>query len=227
MKTIISLKPKRLAMILWLIAIGMLVWFLLLVVLVDHYDASTRDTMLALFNLNAEISIPTWYSQFLLLLAAALLLVITVSAKSDRKYWLVLGLALLYASIDEGAAVHELATVPMREFMQITDGPLYYTWVIPFIVLILIACLVGIGFLRRLPSRTRWLFILSAIIYVGGAIGLEVVGGYIFASAGETGFLYAATTGLEEFLEMSGATLLIYALLDYQQGRSIVMQINN
>lgn len=203
----------------------MLIWFLLLTLLVEDFDASTRDTMLALFNLNAEISIPTWFSQFLLLIAAALLLVITISTKSDWKYWLIMSLALFYASIDEGAAIHELATVPMRELMSITDGPLYYTWVIPFILIIIVATIAGIGFMRRLPKRTRRLFILSAVLYVGGAIGLEIVGGYIFATTNEVGFLYAFVTGMEEFFEMSGAILMIYALLDYQRGRSIVMQI--
>ena len=78
--------------------------------------------------------------------------------------------------------------------------------------------IVGIGFLPfllRLPSRTRNLFALSGIVYVGGAIGVEMLSASQADLNGEDNLAYALIVTLEELCEMVGVVLFLHALLDH------------
>ena len=76
-------------------------------------------------------------------------------------------------------------------------------------------------FYRRLilslPRKTSNLILFAAVIYVGGAIGMELVGGKLFDSGGGGELSYALVATLEETLEMMGSIVLLYALLDYMK----------
>ena len=54
----------------------------------------------------------------------------------------------------------------------------------------------------------------AAAIYLGGAIGCEMLGGYLLESYGLT-LPYKASSMIEESLEMAGAVVFIWAVLDY------------
>ena len=176
------------------------------------------------FDLNSEASLPTWYSVSLLSGSALLTAIIAIDAwrKSHRFKWHWALLAVLVAgfSIDEGAKIHDSsAGTPLRDIIG-TDGLLYYAWVIPALISALIVSLVFARFILVLPSRTRLLFILSAIVFIGGAIGFEMISGwYADRNPGPT-LVYATLTSFEEFFEMCGVVLLIGGLLDYA-GREV------
>lgn len=70
-------------------------------------------------------------------------------------------------------------------------------------------------FIFSLPFRTKALFILAGAIYVGGAIGMESIGGYIADTPGLHPAAYAVAATIEELLEMLGVIIFIYALLSY------------
>ena len=70
-------------------------------------------------------------------------------------------------------------------------------------------------FLLDLPSRTRVLFISSGILFVTGAIGFELIGGWYADKHGTGNITYALITTCEELLEMLGIALFIYTLLKY------------
>lgn len=74
--------------------------------------------------------------------------------------------------------------------------------------------LLYIKFLRHLPRDTRKLTIVAGIIYIGGALVMEMVGGYISGSELPHSFYLVATT-IEEALEMIGSGLFIITLLGY------------
>lgn len=206
---------KKITKFLLAIAAGLVGLFWLLVVLVESYDASARDSVLALFNVNAESSIPTWYAQTVLLIVAFLFALIAVHSKVQRAYWFGLSIIFLYISIDEGAAIHELASAPVRELLGAHSGPLYYGWTVLFAAVGIVIAGLYFRFLLGLPRRSRNLFLLSAIVFVGGGMGVEMVGAYMAAQSGEVGLGYAFAVGLEELLEMTGAILCMYTLLDY------------
>ncbi len=56
---------------------------------------------------------------------------------------------------------------------------------------------------------------ISAGLFVGGSVGLEAWSSHVEAIHGVESFFYEGVTTLEEFGEMSGVSLFIYALLDY------------
>ena len=55
----------------------------------------------------------------------------------------------------------------------------------------------------------------SGVIYVAGAIGMEVLNSWLVMTGeiSRQGFWYEAISGIEEFLEMTGIIIFIYALL--------------
>lgn len=165
-----------------------------------------------------EESIPTWYSTSLLLGCAGLLGVISLAkrASQDRfaRHWVGLALIFLYLSIDEGAALHEMFTRPLRELFGAT-GVIFFAWVIIGVPLVLIFVLAYLRFLLHLPVHIRNLFVLAGGMYVGGAVVIEgIAANQWYLNDGSTLF-YSAISSVEEFFEMTGVIVLIYTLLSY------------
>ena len=68
-------------------------------------------------------------------------------------------------------------------------------------------------FLMALPRKIRNGMVRAGAIYVGGAVGLEVVGSYFDALWGKETLVRVAVITLEEGLEMLGVILFIATLL--------------
>lgn len=170
------------------------------------------------FNVNVENNVPTFFSAFLLVTCAALLVVaarVPSFSASERRHWGWLAVIFLFLALDEDASIHELFIGPMRHFLP-KHGPLHFGWVVPYAFL---ALGIGIAYLRfvlRLPEPTRQLVFAAGCLYLAGCGGFEMVGGwYISEVSGDMDLAYMTIVGCEEFLEMSGAILFIYAILDY------------
>jgi hypothetical protein len=172
------------------------------------------------FYLDYENNLPSVYS-FLLLLATALLLAVIallekVNSGSIMSHWTVLSFGFLFMAADEALSFHERLILPVRELLDTEHyGVFYFAWVIPAIVIIFIAAVLFSKFLIRLPARTRRAIIISAILFIGGAIGLELVGGWFAELYGDDNLTYSLIVALEESLEMAGIITLIWALLSY------------
>lgn len=176
--------------------------------------------LLRLFDLDEESNIPTFHSALLLLLAALLLAIIGVLKKrSHAPYslqWSILALLFMYLAVDEVARFHELLGRPAFELMGGgAHGIFYRTWVIPAIAFLFLLALFYLRFLLHLPKRTKLLFCLAAILYIGGAVGAEMIGGWYGERYGFDTFIYIALVTLEESLEMAGVIVFIHALLTY------------
>jgi hypothetical protein len=59
------------------------------------------------------------------------------------------------------------------------------------------------------------LFVAATALYIGGAMGMEMVGGFIITTKGMHPLFYAIATTLEESLEMLGIVVFIHALMSY------------
>ena len=59
------------------------------------------------------------------------------------------------------------------------------------------------------------LFVVSAVVFVAGAIGFELVDGRQYEAHGADDIVYAILYTCEESLEMLGTAIFIYALLLY------------
>lgn len=173
--------------------------------------------LLSRLNMDNEVSIPTWFSQTLLLGAAVLFaymarIASTLRAGFIKTWWFLAGL-FLFASIDEGSSLHELATEPMQEMLGITGGPFFFAWVIPGIILCVLLCLGLLRFFLHLPRFAQIIFAGGALALFG-AIGIEMISGMFWQASGVyESITYPLLNVLEEGLENTASILTIYGLL--------------
>jgi hypothetical protein len=88
--------------------------------------------------------------------------------------------------------------------------------VIPYGLLALAVAASYARFLLHLPPRTRTLFLVAGGLYVGGALGMEMVAGVLAGIPGwgtEGNLRYAVP--VEELCEMLGVVMFIHVLLSY------------
>jgi hypothetical protein len=189
--------------------------------------------LLPLFDLGADISIPSWYASATLLLCSILLAIIFHVKRRDKDqfslHWGVLSLIFLYLSVDEAARIHETIGDTLRlKFTGTTHGLVHFTWVIYGAAFVLVVGASYIKFLAHLPVKVRRLFIFAGFIYVGGALGMDMVNGRYADLYGSQNFTYEMMTVAEECLEMTGIVIFIYALMSYMvsQVRAVTVRID-
>ena len=172
------------------------------------------------FVFDQEANFPSLFSTFILGFSSLLLATIATIKKSFNsrytKFWRALSLIFLYMAIDENCSIHELL-IPILRSLFNTRGLLYFPWVIPAFVLLIILAIAFKDFIADLPPRTRNLFLLAAGIYIIGALGMEIVGGYLGDVQGFNTKAYWIVSTIEELLEMFGIVVFIYGLLSYLQ----------
>ena len=187
-------------------------------VIENYWLQECRSSLIRLFYTDGEANIPSWYSSSALLASSALLYAIVVfksrAADDYQRHWKLLAVIFLYLSLDEAAMGHEMLNKPVRAAFN-TEGLLYFPWVLVAGVCLILLLFVYKRFLLHLPSNIRILFISSGIIFVFGAIGVECLGSYNTWQNTTSGRADMIFTTTEEFLEMTGIALFIYALMRY------------
>jgi hypothetical protein len=177
---------------------------------------------LSKLDVSVEASIPTYFSAVLFLASSLLLGLIAHHTRRAggpfAKHWLALSLLFLLLSVDEIVSIHEGLTEPMRALFQ-TSGFLYYAWVIPGAIFVAALSALYFRFVLHLPPATRRLFVLAAAVFVGGALGVEMIGGNYAATHGVDNLTYNMISSVEETMEMSGLVIFIHAMLQYIAGR--------
>lgn len=181
-----------------------------------------------LFDLGQEGNVPTWYQSMTLLACAGLLAAI---ARRRRRlgapyavHWTVLAVIFLGLSIDEAASIHEMAVHPLRAAWH-ARGIFYFAWVIPGGAAVLLVGLAYLPFLAALSAPTRGLFIAAGALYVGGALGMELVGGYVADYHEKENLAYIVASTVEEGLEMVGIVIFIRALMGYLGGTTGTVEL--
>jgi len=182
-------------------------------------DYPLKNILSGLFFLDYESNIPTMFSVFNLLFCSIFLGFIANIKKINREvyvnYWMALSIIFLFFSIDEFIGLHE----KLSDLVQIglnVSGFFYFAWVIPGAAFAFACLLIFIRFLSYLPIQTRRLFLLAGSIYVSGALGMEMIGGYYASLTGsQNSMLYAVIVTIEESLEMLGIAVFSYSLLHY------------
>lgn len=204
--------------LLWITGLLVAVHTLTQLATVAFSDFLGRGWLISMFDLGGEANLPATFSGALLLLSGLLL---AATALHKRRagapfalLWSVLAAAFLYLSLDELASIHDNISSPMAQVYK-TSGALMYGWVIPYGLAVGALLLVSVRFLLHLPPRTRNLFVLSGILYVGAALGIELTQAYTNSLALETGPFAFLSVTLEETLEMLGVVVFIHALLSY------------
>lgn len=173
--------------------------------------------LVPLFNFDAEANVPTFFSALSLLFSSVLLFVISIGSKRKGSHfipWLLLSVFFLFLTIDEIAFIHEHFSAALRARFH-TSGMLYFAWIIPYGMALLVFVLCYSKFLIDLPRKTRILFLVSGAIFIAGALGFELLGGRHLSLHGGNNVAYALYYTCEELLEMLGIALFNYALLLY------------
>jgi hypothetical protein len=169
-----------------------------------------------LFHVGREANIPAWFSSAMLLVAAALLGFISYLkfAQRDRyrALWLILSVIFIYLSADETAVIHE--EVGSLLGAQFPDSVFRYGWLALGVVAVVLLVIGYLRFVVALPATTRWLFVLAATLFVGGAIIVESLA-WPYENGRAPDFSFATLVAVEEFMEMTGVIVFIYALLSY------------
>jgi len=208
-----QLKPRRTTLILMLIVAGLLAASLIGQYFTYFKGDGYMQGFVPQFNLDREMNIPTWFSTVCFLFAALLLWQLSgVDTKIARKYWRGLSMVFVFISIDECAAIHEMAVDIMRRLFH-AHGLLYFSWVILGVAFVAILALLYTRFIILKTRPIRGLFFLSAGIFLVGTLGLEMIGGRYVESHGMETFTYALIANGEEALELIGLVVFLHALM--------------
>jgi hypothetical protein len=226
--TELKLTPSRVALSLLAVVAFLLACYA--AVAFHRLESTGPDARFAmLFDLDLEGNIPSWYNSSLFIIGSAVSWICGQFARQlDRKqtyHWFAISAVMLVLSIDELLALHELlGNIPMLK------GGFVFGWIM---VVGPIAALFGlwfVPFLFRLPASIALCLAAAGLIYLGGAIGLESVGGKIAEAITQTpsdqitpelsqlvthNRWYLTEVALEETCEMSGLILYIYGALRY------------
>jgi hypothetical protein len=179
---------------------------------------ASRQYFTKVFNFDYEGNIPSIYSALTLALCSILLGIVSyLKQVAKHRYvghWKFLSLLFLFMALDEACSLHELLVSPLR-FLLHARGLLYFTWVVPAFIFLAIFLLSFWRFINSLPAKTRQLFISAGSLYIAGALGVELLGGYYADKLGFNSIPYILVSLLEETLEMLGVVVFIYAILGY------------
>ncbi|WP_432486990.1 hypothetical protein [Kineococcus sp. SYSU DK018] len=173
------------------------------------------DNLERWFYVDREGGVPAWFNAVLLFVCAERLWQVSRAARAEghpqrrwRRHWLLLAVAFGYLSFDEMSAVHEIVIGPLREGFGLT-GFLSFAWVVVAVPLVVAFGLLFVRFLLAQSPAVRWGVLLSAAVYLGGAVGVEVLSAGAYSSLGEDSALYVLAAGVEEALEMAGLVLFL------------------
>lgn len=183
-----------------------------------HINGISGASRIWILDVDAEMSIYTWASYCLIFLNAVFLFLIALKSSRKVLYWLILSCVFGVLSLDEALSFHERLSDPVKNHLN-TTGVFYFAWVIPALAACAVGALAYIPFLRSLPGKTMIFFIFAAVIFLSGAIGIEMIGGFYAEKSGIDTFIYRMLAHIEEGLEGAGMIVFLYALLDYLDER--------
>jgi hypothetical protein len=175
-----------------------------------------------LSDLDGENSLSTWFSVVQLFFVGALL--IFAALNNQRKHQLsnvaltIAGLVLIVLSIDEEAQLHENLGYTARSF-GLDELPLvgrWMAWIWAYAAIGILALGFAAKHLIALWTHFRPAAVIGlagAMIYLIGAIGFEIVS-FPFRGSEDTRTMQNIAQTIEEFLEMLGVSVVLYATLN-------------
>lgn len=174
--TSVVIRPQARDRLVALLGIAALGLFLLSVGASVMYlnDLPASRMAISLFGVDEEASIPTWWATVVLWSLGLVTAAIGLDRATDRRSlvaWWALAAGFVFLSADEGAQLHERAGF----FVGVTGTLHDARWVFVWLPL---AVLAGIPVLWQLWRASRRLVIglmIGAMVFLSGAVGVEVV----------------------------------------------------
>lgn len=178
------------------------------------------------FDATGERSVPTAWSVGLLLGIAGLA-ALTARLHLRRRLdhvgaWSLFSALFLLFAADDYLSVHEQVAVPLRRMIGSTaPGLFHYAWVIPALLVGVVAIVSFRRFAALLPVSIKRQFIVAGVLLLGSAIGLEMVLGMFNptkqAGAGVTDrdVLFLLVANVRQGLKLVSESLLLVVVLEY------------
>ncbi len=140
--------------------------------------------------------------------------------------WRTLSIIFFILAIDEIASIHEVLIID--DLADALNLPSFWhsVWVIPGTILVAIFIWKYWEFILYLPNQLKPYFLIGISLYLGGALGMEMVGSYYDGIDGQQNLVYAMLATIEEVMEMIGCVVFIYSLLTYLGKLSAGIQVN-
>lgn len=204
--------PLRVALFLLALAVLLLIAHLTAEAVRTTVGENLPDRATAMWNLDEENNIPTWFASMLLALVGFGLAFVGVMKyqERDRHYrqWFAIALIPLFLSLDDMAQLHEALNSPLSDEYGF-GGLLHRAWIVVAIPVVLVLTVVFVPFLRRLPGRTLALLLLGAGVTFSGGVILEMFEGWWVDSNGEGGVLLFSMVTVQEMAEMIGSIIAL------------------
>jgi hypothetical protein len=178
---------------------------------IAEYELGAPGPTVEIFSLSYEQNVPTWFATVLLFSCAAALASIASHAQKHRAAWWILSAIFLYMSLDEAIELHE-----HLGGLIVADGLLFFSWVIPAAIAVVVIGAAFVPFLLALPSASRTRFIVAGAIYVGGALVMELPLGAWTSEHGDDNLTYGVIDWIEESLELAGASFFLTSLVRHR-----------
>ena len=182
-------------------------------------DTPSAGGLVPLVDSDAEANLPTWYSSLTLLACSLMSGAIALSVRRSRQrhvgHWTALSVVFFLAALDEAAGLHEVVNEWLSRAFD-PGGELFSIWVVPGLLFVVALTIAYRHFFAALPDRPRRLAIRGALVFVAGALFLEVIEGVITDSEeGDETFADGLVSVVQEFLERLGVIFFIEALMTY------------
>ncbi len=193
-------------------------------VAIHHSINPLSEVMIEKFSLEGEANFPAFFSSFLLLFSGFLFLVIskgrrqqeqTLQNKTLWKFWGGLSAIFVFLSLDEAVQLHEKLDTELIWSSFDTSGLLAWPWVILYASLATVLLALYFRFWLQLPLGFRIAYAVAAGVYIGSALGFEMLEALEYTTQGGVTTKYLILTTVEEIMEMAAIIFLIHTNLRF------------
>lgn len=182
--------------------------------LVANTDNRVLNDIVNRFNLDEELSFPTWVSSVMAFIVAGLAWIVGKNQKQSKQrlIWYLISSVAMFISIDEVAALHELLLQGLHILAHFGEKQslLANAWLL-IAPVIIIGFIVGVRLMNKnLPADTFKRLVVALLVYLLGALVVE----YASIPLNKSSIIYnLVAVVIEESLELLGVWLVIRAIL--------------
>ncbi len=178
---------------------------------------NTWSLLSKIFDMDMETAFPNFFSTFLLISVTVVSAWVSAVDQKNKGGWLGIAAVFFILALDEAASLHN-SLVYVYRLESVSEDLQNYFWFVPLIPVLALLGLVYLRFWLRLPGYQKVFFLVSAVVYIGGAAGMEVVSGWMGVLEGANSRYYNLTMMMEEILEMGGVILFVHTMFHYLAG---------
>ena len=229
----VVVRPKSIVLGLYSVITILLIVHSLVLVAYFLIDDQEKFDFVRIIDLDYESNIPTLFSAFLFFLDSMVLLFLwratslerTSPEFSYRWHWMTLAVVFVALGFDEGIKLHEYVGDMMENVVD-AEGFLYFPWFIPYTLVLAVLTIVFLPFFFSLPINTRYGFTWAAVVFLLGAVVLDIVSAREADLNGTRTIYYSVVYTIEETLEMIGLVMFFRALTDYAGRRFSLIELS-